>query len=142
MKKLTVQIMSCHFSCSLGIFAGKINGVGLLHLFPNHWKVPYCTLNQPETHIFSYFLDFVINQGSSLHPCDSCLISINKYWEVVSTNFSFFLNRDRQQVTRHSTYLEVKVHCTKFDLILCSSTLSPNIVNDYIESFRGFSGSF
>lgn len=45
----------------------------------------------------------------------------------MSTDFSFVLTRELKQVTRHSARLEVKVHCAKFDLILCSSVLSLNM---------------
>lgn len=128
MKKLTVQIMQLSFFMLLGNICWKIKWSWAATFVTKSLEIPLLHFESSwDTLIFSHFLDVVINQGSSLHPGDSCLICINKYWEVVSTDFSFVLTRELKQVTRHSARLEVKVHCAKFDLILCSSVLSLNM---------------
>ena len=61
----------------------------------------------------------------------------------MSTNFSCVLTEELKQVTSYSAHLEAKVHCTKFDLTLCSSILFLNMQSyDCIEFFGGFSGYF
>lgn len=106
-------------------FVTKSLEIPLLH-FESSW----------DTLIFSHFLDVVINQGSSLQPCDSCLICINKYQEVMSTSFSLFLNKKLKQVAWHSSYLEVKY--TTLNLILFSVLL--NFLNNKIKSSNKFHG--
>lgn len=88
------------FSCSLGIFAGKINGSWAATFVTKSLEIPLLHFESSwDTRTFSYFLDVVINQGSSLQACDSCLICINKHWEVVWRKVSFFLNKEFRQVT-------------------------------------------
>lgn len=119
MKKLAVSITQLSFFMLFGTICWKNKWSRAATFVTKSLEIPLLHFESSwDALIFSHFPDVVINQGSSLHPCDSCLICINKYWEVVSKNFSFFLNKELKQITKHSEYLEVKVHCINFDLIL------------------------